>query len=694
MKRQASYWHMLPEYAQARKAIWDAVNPHTGKRRIDEAFPMELRASTRNQEMIIQFINGSTWQVVGSDNFNALVGSAPAGITYSEWALANPSARAYLRPIIAENNGWQIFITTPRGRNHAYNTFKSAEKDPSAFAQRLSVLDTGVIDPERLAIERQTYIDEFGEDYGLAMFEQEYLCSFDAAIMGAYYGSQVRDAEMQHRITSIEYDRDFPVHTAWDLGYSDDTSIWFYQVIAGEVRVLRYFGANGKTMDEYFDVLAGMGYKYGIHWFPHDARAKTLASGGKSIQEMAQKALGVGNVRIVPSLSMQDGIQAARQMFPRCWFDKDGCDDGLEALAQYQREWDDKRKAFNDRPKHDWCFVGETQILTRNGMYQIMRLPESGEVLTSCGWKHYTNPRVTRKNAQLVEVVFADGLSVKCTPDHLFKTVNGWKSAESLEKGMQIQSGLTKLPNTLMEGCIDSGLVIDTFQEEGKNFIGKHGSLRLVKYLKDVTYIIKTVILQIITLKILSALMQKNTYQSLGKITKSRIGQEDLVNLPEMPQQNGTLLKRGNYGIQETPYNPKHGKNGSGLRKLVNAAGLYLTHLFERVIAKNTVLNHAKQKLTDCEGHLKRHLPVIESVKKLDETADVWCLSVPECEEFSLSNGALVHNCSHAADSFRMMAIAWREEYKEQPKPKPKFWDELTLDELWRESAKRQHSRI
>lgn len=354
MKRQASYWHMLPEYSQARKAIWDAVNPHTGKRRIDEAFPMELRATTRNQEMLIQFINGSTWQVVGSDNFNALVGSAPAGITYSEWALANPAARAYLRPIIAENNGWQIFITTPRGRNHAYSTFKSAEKDKSAFAQRLSVIDTGVIDADRLAAERQTYIDEFGEDYGLAMFEQEYLCSFDAAIMGAYYGSQVRDAEIKNRICFVEYDRDFPVNTAWDLGYSDDTSIWFYQVIAGEVRVLKYFGANGKTMDEYFDVLSGMGYKYGIHWFPHDARAKTLASGGKSIQEMAQKALGMASVRIVPSLSMQDGIQAARQMFPRCWFDADGCEDGIEALAQYQREWDDKRKAFHDRPKHDW----------------------------------------------------------------------------------------------------------------------------------------------------------------------------------------------------------------------------------------------------------------------------------------------------------------------------------------------------
>ena len=124
--------------------------------------------------------------------------------------------------------------------------------------------------------------------------------------------------------------------------------------MAGEVRLLEYYGANGLTMDDYFDVLHSRPYKYGFHWLPHDARAKTLASGGKSIQEMAQKALGISSVRIVPSLSLQDGIQAVRQMFPRCYFDKTGCEDGLEALAQYQREWDDAKKTFHDRPKHDW----------------------------------------------------------------------------------------------------------------------------------------------------------------------------------------------------------------------------------------------------------------------------------------------------------------------------------------------------
>jgi len=173
-ERTASYWHMLPDYAQARKAIWMSVNPHTGRRRIDEAFPQELRRATREHEMQIEFVNGSTWQVVGSDRFDSLVGAAPAGIVYSEWALANPNARAYFRPIIAENRGWQIFITTPRGRNHALTTLKAARKTPGVFAQVLDAGETGVFTPAQLDAELTAYKAEFGDDYGSAKFAQEY----------------------------------------------------------------------------------------------------------------------------------------------------------------------------------------------------------------------------------------------------------------------------------------------------------------------------------------------------------------------------------------------------------------------------------------------------------------------------------------------------------------------------------------
>ena len=354
-ERVATYWHMLPLATQARKAIWDAINPHTGKRRIDEAFPHELRETTREQEMMIKFKNGSSWQVVGSDNYNSLVGSPPAGVVYSEWALANPSSRAYLRPILLENGGWQMFITTPRGRNHAHRTYEAAKADPNAFAQVQSALQTGIWTPEQLEIERIQYRADFGDDQGDALFDQEYMCSFDAAIMGAYYGKEMARAEASGRVTTVPYTPGYPVYTAWDLGYSDDTSIWFWQVIGREARIIGCHSTSGKDLDYYIGLIKSKGYEYEYHWLPHDARAKTLASGGKSIEEQLWNGLkGYGRIRIVPSLSVQDGIQAARVLINCAYMDAEACKDGIDALKQYRRKWDDDRKCFQDNPLHDW----------------------------------------------------------------------------------------------------------------------------------------------------------------------------------------------------------------------------------------------------------------------------------------------------------------------------------------------------
>lgn len=354
-ERVAGYWHMLPEYAQARKAIWDAVNPHTGKRRIDEAFPHELRANTREQDMQIVFKNGSTWQVVGSDNYNRLVGSTPAGIVYSEWALANPSARAYLRPILAENNGWQIFITTPRGKNHAYQTYKAALANPHSFAQLLTAENTGGFTPEQLEIERQEYIATYGEDHGNALFEQEYFCSFEAAILGSYYAKELADVAAQGRRGHFPVDHNFPVQTAWDIGKTDDTSIWFYQQTFDGLRVVDFHSSHGKDVDFYVELLAGKDYK--IEWInlPHDAKQKRLGMPRTVEQQLRDAGKKYGwKVLTLSNQSIQDGIQAARKTFPVCYFHEETCEPGLEALAQYRREWDDDKKCFSNNPVHDW----------------------------------------------------------------------------------------------------------------------------------------------------------------------------------------------------------------------------------------------------------------------------------------------------------------------------------------------------
>lgn len=364
-ERVAGYWHMLPEYSQARKAIWDAVNPHTGKKRIDEAFPHELRAATRNQEMLIQFKNGSTWQVVGSDSYNSLVGSTPAGIVYSEWALANPAARAYLRPILAENKGWQVFITTSRGRNHAHTTLKAAQKTPGAFAQVLDAYQTGVFAPEQLEIEKAAYIAEFGEEYGLAKFEQEYLCSFDAANLGAILARSIGLAEKAGRIGDhIDYDplgADLVV--SMDIGRRDTTTVWVWQPTLGGYHIIDYARGWGLDAEEWAVKVRDLLAKYrradgkpalGKIWMPHDARAKTFAAKHSAL-ECFIKVFGAGLLDIVPDSSISDRVNAARVMIDRCAFNETKVSDGLDGLRAWSYKFNEESKIFSQQPEHDWA---------------------------------------------------------------------------------------------------------------------------------------------------------------------------------------------------------------------------------------------------------------------------------------------------------------------------------------------------
>ena len=354
---------MLPEYGQARKAIWDAVNPHTGKRRIDEAFPPEIRKATRNQEMQIVFKNGSSWQVVGSDRYDALVGSTPAGIVYSEWALANPNVRAYLRPIVMENNGWQIFITTPRGRNHAYTTLKSAEKTPGAFAQVLNAYDTGMFTQEQLDKELQSYIAEFGEDYGKSKFEQEYICSFTAANIGAILARSINTAEKDGRINdSVEFDPyGGPLDISADIGRADTATWWFWQSKIGGYSVVDYDSGFGIDAEEWCHrleekikkyTLAGKKTALGRIWLPHDARAKTFAA-KRSAVEVFIDYFGAEHIGITPVSRISDRINAARSIIHRIEFHATNCAQGIEGLIGWSFQYDEERKIFSLLPKHD-----------------------------------------------------------------------------------------------------------------------------------------------------------------------------------------------------------------------------------------------------------------------------------------------------------------------------------------------------
>lgn len=356
-ERPATYWTALPEYAQARKALWAAVNPHTGKRRVDEAFPQQIRESTNEQEMFIRFKNGSTWQLVGSDRYNSLVGAGVAGVTFSEWALCNPSAWGYIRPMLEENDGWAAFITTPRGRNHAKSMLDMALNNPKWFAQVLNIYDTAALTQEQLDESLKEYAALYGEDVGRAQFEQEYECSFNAAILGAFYAREMALVRREGRIVDIEHLSERPVHTAWDIGVRHDTSIWWFQVVAGQVFVLDCYSASGVGVDHYAEIhrqrAAEHGWKPGVDFVPHDAKQKQWAMDGapQALEAMVRHGL---RPELVRSASKLHGIQAARSTLALCVFHPRCEEVGISALEQYRREWDDEKKTFRESEVHDW----------------------------------------------------------------------------------------------------------------------------------------------------------------------------------------------------------------------------------------------------------------------------------------------------------------------------------------------------
>ena len=280
--------------------------------------------------------------------------------------------------------------------------------------------------------------------------------AFEAAIEGAYFAQQLTNAREAGRIGRVPYEPSLKVNTFWDLGMDDSMSIWFHQRVGLENRFIDFYQNNGEGMAHYAKTLDQKPYVYGEHFGPHDLAVREIGT-GKSRKETARD-LGINFTVVARPDDKGDAIETMRNAFPSCAFDEKGCADGIKALAAYRKEWDDKLGVYKNKPRHDWaCLSGETKVWTRYyGMRQIMDLPPTGEVKTLCGWKPYTNPHITRRDAPLVEVVFSDGYTVKCTPDHMFLTASGWRLAESLRNGTPIQSPSTRSRNILTEVCTAS----------------------------------------------------------------------------------------------------------------------------------------------------------------------------------------------------------------------------------------------
>jgi len=630
VRREGLYMYCLPTFSQARSVIWEGKS-NTGSNFLDQ-LPKELIAKIRNDTMTINLTNGSIIRLVGSDSYDtSIVGSNPRMIVFSEYALCDENAyKLAALPILRANDGIVALISTPRGKNHMYELYQIAKNSPDWFVQFLTIEDTGHISAHE--VRREIESGEISED----LAQQEYYCSFEMGQEGSYYAKYIDKMRIKGQIGLVPWEPYHKVSTSWDLGVKDPTCIIFFQVIGQIVRIIDYYEASDHGMDHFANVVLNKPYSYGYHFPPHDIMARE--SGRGLTKKEMYKELGIKFTEPV-MIDIEDGIELCRRSFNKIWIDEGNCKKLIKALENYREEFDVRRKVYKGRPLHDWashaCFTGDTKILTRSGMRQIMDVEENDEVLTLSGWKKCTKAFKTRKNVQLVEVKFSDGTIVKCTPDHLFLTTNGWKSAKDLTKGSRIQSSLTNSLNILMDLCIVYGRMRDIYLKAEKDSIEQCGKMLSAQYQKIVTYITETVT-PLTTISGISNVYQPQSISNfLGLITK------DLAIALETRLLNGIAQRPVAYGIKDMLKEAKDGKNGQDEQQSASSVNVAMRRLYaEMGSLRNSATQTAK--------------PLSIGSVKMIHREDVWDITVPEIGHFSLENGAIVHN----SDAFRYMCAA------------------------------------
>lgn len=327
--------YLAPYLKQAKDVAWEYL----------KRYSQPVWGKPPNEsELYVELLNGARIKIYGADNPDALRGGYLDDATLDEYADMYPGIwGSIIRPMLADRLGSATFIGTPKGRNAFFDLFERAQSDPDWYPFFLPASQTGILPQSELDAARREMTPE--------QYDQEFECSFEAAIIGAYYGRDMAEAERSGRICDVPHDPALPVHTAWDLGIGDSTAIWFWQVHGPEIRVIDFYEANGQGIDHYAKVLHAKPYRYEHDFVPHDAKVRELGTGRTRVETMLALKL---KPRLVPQGKIMDGINAARVLMPRIWFDRDKCRDGLECLRQYRADYDEKGRVFRDAPKHDW----------------------------------------------------------------------------------------------------------------------------------------------------------------------------------------------------------------------------------------------------------------------------------------------------------------------------------------------------
>lgn len=337
------YYYIFPTYSQAKKVIWDSIT-NSGMRFLDY-IPEELIYSKNSQEMKIRFVNGSLLQLVGSDNYDSLMGTNPRGVVFSEYALQDPRAYQFIRPILAANDGWALFLSTPRGKNHLWELYQIAQNSPQWFCYKLTIEDTHHI--PLYEIEREKAEGIMSDD----LIQQEYYTSFTMGVEGSYYAKYLDNMRIKGQIGMVPWENAFKVHTAWDLGIRDSTTIIFFQTIGQTVRLIDCYENSKEGLEHYIKIVDQKPYTYGKHIAPHDIQVREFTSGMSRIEKARQ--LGI-TFTVAANLAVEDGIESVRSCLAKSWIDEKACAPLLRALGNYRQEYDIKKRIYKSQPLHDW----------------------------------------------------------------------------------------------------------------------------------------------------------------------------------------------------------------------------------------------------------------------------------------------------------------------------------------------------
>lgn len=392
-KPNAFFAYVAPYKTQVKQIAWDYL--------VRAVRPFGTHVKINNQELSVTLPNGSRIRLFGADDPDSFRGLYMDGVVLDEYGDMKPKVYTeVISPALSDRRGWVVFIGTPKGHNNFYHVREKARTNPDKyFYLELKASESGFIAEDRLQEERL--------QMSPSEYQQEYECSFEASLQGSYYADQIAAIDTKGQIGQVPHVPGVEVNTAWDLGMSDATAIWFYQIVAGELRIIDYLEISRTPITDIIDLLREKPYEYGVCWLPHDAAHDSLQT-GKSIRDVIWNA-GL-DARIVPKLSIRSGIAAVRKILPSCWFDLDKCYAGLEALKMYSKTWSQSMSMFTEQPKHDQYSHGSDAF---RYLATIIRESELAYVIQT--------PQVTRHKVEEKKKEVAREPVYTCPPPSEFK---------------------------------------------------------------------------------------------------------------------------------------------------------------------------------------------------------------------------------------------------------------------------------